>query len=143
MPLAPDAPGAAGYVVYDTQLIVERAHAGEFDVVRHAMDLFVSVLFGGGGGGGAGAGAGAGLAWPAGQSHLLVLVWRIAPCLSSACWGAQLGRGRIPPPPPEASAAGGHVQVDFFAIFVRLLIILLKNAEKREQEDRRRSNKRR
>ncbi len=31
----------AGYVLFDTQVIVERASAGDFDSVKHAMDLFV------------------------------------------------------------------------------------------------------
>lgn len=30
-----------GYVLVDTQLIVERAHAGDKDHIRHAMDLFI------------------------------------------------------------------------------------------------------
>jgi FtsH-binding integral membrane protein len=31
----------AGYVIFDTQVIVERCGAGDFDVVKHALDLFV------------------------------------------------------------------------------------------------------
>jgi FtsH-binding integral membrane protein len=31
----------AGYVLFDTQLVVERASAGDFDQIQHALDLFV------------------------------------------------------------------------------------------------------
>ena len=31
----------AGYVIFDTQVIVERCGAGDFDSVKHALDLFV------------------------------------------------------------------------------------------------------
>jgi len=34
----------SAYILYDTQLIVEKAHAGDFDHVRHALDLLVDVL---------------------------------------------------------------------------------------------------
>lgn len=34
----------AGYVLFDTQLIVERASAGDFDHVRHALDVFVDFV---------------------------------------------------------------------------------------------------
>ena len=34
----------AGYVLLDTQMIVERAGAGDFDEVRHALDLFVNLI---------------------------------------------------------------------------------------------------
>lgn len=34
----------SGYVIFDTQLIVERASAGDFDTVRHALDLFVDAI---------------------------------------------------------------------------------------------------
>jgi FtsH-binding integral membrane protein len=34
----------SGYVLFDTQLIVERAAAGDMDHVRHALDLFVDAV---------------------------------------------------------------------------------------------------
>lgn len=34
----------SGYVLFDTQLIVERASAGDFDHVKHALDLFVDFV---------------------------------------------------------------------------------------------------
>lgn len=34
----------AAYILYDTQLIVERASAGEMDEVRHALDLLIDVF---------------------------------------------------------------------------------------------------
>lgn len=34
----------AGYVIFDTQMIVERAGAGDFDEVRHSLDLFVNLI---------------------------------------------------------------------------------------------------
>lgn len=34
----------SGYVLFDTQLIVERASAGDFDSVKHALDLFVDFV---------------------------------------------------------------------------------------------------
>ncbi|KAG1656476.1 hypothetical protein FOA52_005635 [Chlamydomonas sp. UWO 241] len=34
----------AVYILYDTQLIVERASAGEMDTVRHSLDLLVDLL---------------------------------------------------------------------------------------------------
>jgi FtsH-binding integral membrane protein len=34
----------AGYVLFDTQLVVERASAGDFDTVGHALDLFVDFV---------------------------------------------------------------------------------------------------
>jgi FtsH-binding integral membrane protein len=33
-----------GYVMYDTQVIVERAVRGEKDYVKHALDLFVDFV---------------------------------------------------------------------------------------------------
>ncbi|KAL1920884.1 uncharacterized protein VTP21DRAFT_11519 [Calcarisporiella thermophila] len=33
-----------GYVVYDTQLIIERASAGYGDVIRHCMELYVDLI---------------------------------------------------------------------------------------------------
>jgi len=30
-----------GYVIYDTQLIVAKAEAGNFDYIRHTLDLFI------------------------------------------------------------------------------------------------------
>lgn len=33
-----------GYVVFDTQMIVERAYAGEKDHIKHALDLFVDFM---------------------------------------------------------------------------------------------------
>jgi FtsH-binding integral membrane protein len=34
----------AGYVLFDTQLVVERASAGDMDQVQHALDLFVDFM---------------------------------------------------------------------------------------------------
>lgn len=34
----------AGYVLFDTQLVVERASAGDFDQIQHALDLFVDFM---------------------------------------------------------------------------------------------------
>eukprot|EP00879_Flechtneria_rotunda_P000617 GHRR01000730.1.p1 GENE.GHRR01000730.1~~GHRR01000730.1.p1 ORF type:complete len:249 (+),score=79.29 GHRR01000730.1:182-928(+) len=34
----------AGYVLFDTQLIVERASAGDMDHIKHALDLFVDFI---------------------------------------------------------------------------------------------------
>ena len=34
----------AGYVLFDTQMIIENAGAGDFDEVKHALDLFVNLL---------------------------------------------------------------------------------------------------
>jgi FtsH-binding integral membrane protein len=34
----------SGYVLFDTQLIVERASAGDMDHVKHALDLFVDAV---------------------------------------------------------------------------------------------------
>ncbi len=34
----------AGYVLFDTQLIVERCAAGSADHVKHALDLFVDFM---------------------------------------------------------------------------------------------------
>lgn len=34
----------SGYVLFDTQLIVERASAGDFDHIKHALDLFVDAV---------------------------------------------------------------------------------------------------
>jgi FtsH-binding integral membrane protein len=30
-----------GYVLFDTQVIIERAERGDFDYIKHALDLFV------------------------------------------------------------------------------------------------------
>lgn len=34
----------AGYVLFDTQLVVERASAGDMDNIQHAMDLFIDFM---------------------------------------------------------------------------------------------------
>lgn len=34
----------SGYVLFDTQLVVERASAGDMDNVQHALDLFVDFV---------------------------------------------------------------------------------------------------
>lgn len=34
----------AGYVLFDTQLVVERASAGDMDNIQHALDLFVDFM---------------------------------------------------------------------------------------------------
>lgn len=34
----------AGYILFDTQLIIERASAGQMDQIQHALDLFVDAL---------------------------------------------------------------------------------------------------
>lgn len=34
----------AGYILFDTQLIVERSSAGDMDHVKHALDLFVDFM---------------------------------------------------------------------------------------------------
>jgi FtsH-binding integral membrane protein len=34
----------AGYIIFDTQVIVERCGAGDFDTIKHALDLFVDAL---------------------------------------------------------------------------------------------------
>jgi FtsH-binding integral membrane protein len=34
----------SGYVLFDTQLVVERASAGDFDQIQHALDLFVDFM---------------------------------------------------------------------------------------------------
>ncbi len=30
-----------GYVLFDTQMIIERANRGDYNYVKHALDLFV------------------------------------------------------------------------------------------------------
>lgn len=34
----------SGYVLYDTSLIIEKAHAGERDSLKHALDLFINMM---------------------------------------------------------------------------------------------------
>lgn len=34
----------AGYIIFDTQVIVERCGAGDFDNIKHALDLFIDVV---------------------------------------------------------------------------------------------------
>ncbi|ERM95306.1 bax inhibitor 1 [Amborella trichopoda] len=33
-----------GYIVFDTQLIIEKAHIGDYDYVKHALDLFADFI---------------------------------------------------------------------------------------------------
>ena len=33
-----------GYVVFDTQMIIERAEMGDTDAIKHALDLFVDMV---------------------------------------------------------------------------------------------------
>lgn len=33
-----------GYVIFDTQMIIERASLGDFDYVKHALDLFIDFV---------------------------------------------------------------------------------------------------
>jgi FtsH-binding integral membrane protein len=33
-----------GFIIYDTQLIVEKVHAGNRDVVAHALELFIDFI---------------------------------------------------------------------------------------------------
>jgi FtsH-binding integral membrane protein len=34
----------SGYIVYDTQLMVEKAHAGQYDVAEHALQLWLDFV---------------------------------------------------------------------------------------------------
>jgi len=33
-----------GYVLFDTQMIIERASLGDYDYIKHALDLFIDFV---------------------------------------------------------------------------------------------------
>ena len=95
-------PATPGYVVYDTQVIVERSEAGACDELRDALSLytdfvaiFVRLLVillrsgegeggrGGGGGGGRGGLQGKGRGHEAGKERFR--------CRTKCCWDAETG----------------------------------------------------
>ena len=33
-----------GYILFDTQMIIERADRGDYDYIKHSLDLFVDLI---------------------------------------------------------------------------------------------------